>query len=147
MSCPGNEKAAASRSRDIAGLFNRQQCSRPCYTSPTPTQCPSLVNRSRWWQRWLSICLQPLTDMDSERLKLISEMKLSGGITVDTAATTLALADLHNSQQLKAKCVDYIVTTPAVLDAALPTEGYKQLEASCLWVLADLLKSARGTKN
>ncbi|XBI12874.1 hypothetical protein VPH35_139681 [Triticum aestivum] len=66
-----------------------------------------------------------------DRLKLICEVKLSGGITVDTAATTLALADQHNCWKLKAKCVKSIVSTPAVLDDVLATEGYRHLEASC----------------
>uniref|UniRef100_A0A8R7R3C4 BTB domain-containing protein n=1 Tax=Triticum urartu TaxID=4572 RepID=A0A8R7R3C4_TRIUA len=79
-----------------------------------------------------------------ERLKLICESKLSHGITVETAATTLALAEQHNCSQLKAKCIEFIVSTTAVLDAVLATEGYKHLEASCPLVLADLLKSARG---
>ncbi|KAM0823919.1 hypothetical protein ACQ4PT_070555 [Festuca glaucescens] len=77
-----------------------------------------------------------------DRLKLICEGKLSGGISVDTAATTLALAEQHNCAQLKAKCAEFIVSTPAVLDAVLATEGYKHLAASCPSVLADLLKSS-----
>uniref|UniRef100_A0A8I6YRR2 BTB domain-containing protein n=1 Tax=Hordeum vulgare subsp. vulgare TaxID=112509 RepID=A0A8I6YRR2_HORVV len=82
-----------------------------------------------------------------DMLKLICEIKLSGGITVDTAATTLALAEQLNCSQLKAKCVDFILSTPAVLDAVLATEGYKHLAASCPLVLADLLKSAHGRKS
>ncbi|CAM0909315.1 unnamed protein product [Alopecurus aequalis] len=77
-----------------------------------------------------------------DRLKLICEGKLFGGINVDTVATTLALAEQHNCPQLKAKCVGFIVKSPAVLDAVLATEGYKHLEASCPSVLADLLKSS-----
>ena len=81
-----------------------------------------------------------------DRLKLICEMKLSGGITVDTAATTLALAEQHNCSKLKAKCVEFIVSTPAVLDDVLATEGYRHLEASCPSVLTELLKSVHGSK-
>lgn len=77
-----------------------------------------------------------------DRLKLICEGKLSGGIDVDTVATTLALAEQHNCPQLKAKCVGFIVRSPAVLDAVLATDGYKHLEACCPSVLADLLKSS-----
>jgi speckle-type POZ protein len=66
-----------------------------------------------------------------DRLKLICESKLSGGISIDTAATTLALVDQHNCSQLKAKCAEFIVSTAAVLDAVLATEGYKHL--ACLW--------------
>uniref|UniRef100_A0A8I6YGQ5 BTB domain-containing protein n=1 Tax=Hordeum vulgare subsp. vulgare TaxID=112509 RepID=A0A8I6YGQ5_HORVV len=82
-----------------------------------------------------------------DRLKEICEGKLSDGISVDTAATTLALAEQHNCPQLKVKCVDFIVGTPAILDAVLATDGYKHLEASCPMVLPELLKSARGRKS
>ncbi|KAF7103980.1 hypothetical protein CFC21_104908 [Triticum aestivum] len=82
-----------------------------------------------------------------DRLKQICEGKLSDGISVDTAAITLALAEQHYCPQLKVKCVDFIVSTPAILDAVLATDGYKHLEASCPMVLPELLKSARGRKN
>ncbi|KAM3214148.1 hypothetical protein ACQJBY_066528 [Aegilops geniculata] len=82
-----------------------------------------------------------------DRLKQICEGKLSDGISVDTAATTLALAEQHYCPHLKVKCVDFIVSTPAILDAVLGTDGYKHLEASCPMVLPELLKSARGRKN
>ncbi|CAM0909312.1 unnamed protein product [Alopecurus aequalis] len=85
-----------------------------------------------------------------DRLKLICESKLSRGISVDTAATTLALAEQHNCSQLKAKCAEFIVSTPAILDAVLVSEGYKHLAASYPSVLADLLKSSihmHGRKN
>jgi speckle-type POZ protein len=76
-----------------------------------------------------------------ERLKLICEIKLCGGIIVDTAATTLVLAEQHNCSQLKAKCVEFIVSTLAILNAVFATEGYEHLAASCPLVLADLVKS------
>jgi speckle-type POZ protein len=76
------------------------------------------------------------------RLKRICEGKLSGGIHVDTVAATLALAELHRCELLKAKCIDFIVRSPTVLDAVLATEGYKNLEASCPLVLTDMLMRA-----
>ncbi|XP_037461174.1 BTB/POZ and MATH domain-containing protein 2-like [Triticum dicoccoides] len=75
-----------------------------------------------------------------DRLKLICEGKLSGGINVDIAATSLALAEEHNCPQLKAKCVQFIIRNRDVLDAVLASEGYKYLAATCPLVLADLLK-------
>jgi speckle-type POZ protein len=78
-----------------------------------------------------------------DRLKLICEGKLAGGINVDTAAETLALAEQHGCDQLKARCMDFIVSTPEGLDAVLATEGYKHLEASCPSVLTDLLVRGR----
>jgi speckle-type POZ protein len=82
-----------------------------------------------------------------DRLKMICENKLSAGLTVDTAATTLVLAERHNCSQLKASCIAFIVSTAAVLDAVLATEGYKDLVTSCPSMLAGLLKAARGRKN
>ncbi|XBI02191.1 hypothetical protein VPH35_130792 [Triticum aestivum] len=81
-----------------------------------------------------------------DRLKLICEGRLSGGISVDTAATTLALAEQHSCSLLKAKCLEFIVRTPATLSAVMATDGYQHLEASCPSVLRELLKSARGRK-
>ncbi|XBI41041.1 hypothetical protein VPH35_125545 [Triticum aestivum] len=71
-----------------------------------------------------------------DRPKQICEGKLSDGIT-----------EQHNCPQLKVKCVDFIVSTPAILDAVLATDGYKHLEASCPMVLPELLKSARSRKS
>ncbi|TVU39487.1 hypothetical protein EJB05_12909, partial [Eragrostis curvula] len=76
-----------------------------------------------------------------DRLKLICEGKLSDRVTVDTAATTLALAEQHGCEQLKATCVDFIA---GHLDAVLETDGYKHLEANCPAVLTQLLKAAHG---
>jgi speckle-type POZ protein len=81
-----------------------------------------------------------------DKLKLICERKLTGGISVGTAAMTLALAEQHNCSVLKAKCLEFIVRTAGTLDAVMATEGYKHLEASCPLVLRELLKSARGRK-
>ncbi|XBI12916.1 hypothetical protein VPH35_139719 [Triticum aestivum] len=82
-----------------------------------------------------------------DRLKLICSQKLSASICVGTVARILALADMNNCPRLKATCVEFIVGTPAILGAVLATEGYKDVEANCPWVLADILKSASGRKN
>jgi speckle-type POZ protein len=82
-----------------------------------------------------------------DRLKLICEIKLSTGITVDTVATTLALAELHNCSHLKAKCLEFIVSTPAILEAVVATEGYKYLEASCPAALTSIVISMRGRRS
>ncbi|GJN39071.1 hypothetical protein PR202_gb28165 [Eleusine coracana subsp. coracana] len=82
-----------------------------------------------------------------DRLKLICEGKLSGCIDIDTAATTLALAEQHNCSLLKAKCVEFITASPEKLDAVVATEGYKHLVASCPLVLTELLKAAHERNN
>ncbi|WVZ79014.1 hypothetical protein U9M48_026642 [Paspalum notatum var. saurae] len=52
-----------------------------------------------------------------DRLKLICEGKLSVGIDIETAATTLALDEQHNCALLKAKCVEFIAKSPETLNA------------------------------
>ncbi|KAI4970111.1 hypothetical protein ZWY2020_001025 [Hordeum vulgare] len=78
------------------------------------------------------------------RLKVICEGKRSAGITVDTAATTLALDEQHHCSHLKAKCVEFIISTPAIFDAVVATDGYRHLEASCPAALTSILLSVRG---
>lgn len=80
------------------------------------------------------------------RLKLMCECKLSGGIDIGTAAATLALAEQHNCSLLKAKCLEFVTRSPETLDAVLATDGYEHLVASCPSVLAELLRAARGRK-
>ncbi|AQK81602.1 BTB/POZ and MATH domain-containing protein 1 [Zea mays] len=80
------------------------------------------------------------------RLKLICECKLSGGIDIGTAASTLALAEQHDCSLLKAKCLEFITRSPETLEAVLATDGYAHLAASCPLVLAELLMAARGRK-
>ncbi|XP_044960349.1 BTB/POZ and MATH domain-containing protein 1-like [Hordeum vulgare subsp. vulgare] len=66
-----------------------------------------------------------------DKLKVMCEDKLSGGVTVETAATTLALAEQHNCSDLKARCIEFILSSPTILEAVMATEGYKNLEAIC----------------
>ncbi|CAO2145664.1 unnamed protein product [Urochloa humidicola] len=80
------------------------------------------------------------------RLKLICECKLSGGIDIGTAATTLALAEQHHCSLLKAKCLEFVTKSPETLDAVLATDGYAHLVASCPLVLTELLRAACGRK-
>ncbi|CAN6342965.1 unnamed protein product [Urochloa humidicola] len=82
-----------------------------------------------------------------DRLKVICEQRLILGIDIETAATTLALADRHNISVLKAKCIEFIAGRSAEnLDAVMETEGYKHLEASSPSVLTELLRTANGRK-
>ncbi|KAG0515544.1 hypothetical protein BDA96_10G287900 [Sorghum bicolor] len=81
-----------------------------------------------------------------DRLKLMCETKLAAGISIDTVATTLALAEQHNCSLLKTKCVDFIARSPETLDAVLATEGYNHLVESCPLVLTELLRAAHGRR-
>jgi speckle-type POZ protein len=82
-----------------------------------------------------------------ERLKRICVEKVSTDISVDTVATTLALAEQHGCSELKSKCMKFIVASAENLHAVAATGGYKHLEASCPSVLTELLNlMAKGNK-
>ncbi|GJM97722.1 hypothetical protein PR202_ga14671 [Eleusine coracana subsp. coracana] len=79
------------------------------------------------------------------RLKIICEQELYDGIGVETAASTLALAEQHTCSRLKSKCLQLISTK---LEAFMSTEGYKSiLMGSCPSFLSDLLKAVHGRRN
>ncbi|WVZ79016.1 hypothetical protein U9M48_026644 [Paspalum notatum var. saurae] len=82
-----------------------------------------------------------------ERLKLVCEGKLCDGVDVDTAATTLALAEQHGCSLLKEKCVQFITGSPETLEAVTATEGYKHLVVSGSLVPTELLKAACARKD
>ncbi|RLN13346.1 BTB/POZ and MATH domain-containing protein 2-like [Panicum miliaceum] len=73
-----------------------------------------------------------------ERLKRICVEKVYTDISVDTVASTLALAEQHGCSELKSRCMKFILATPENLQAVAAT--YKHLEASCPSVLTELLK-------
>uniref|UniRef100_A0A0D9XHB5 BTB domain-containing protein n=1 Tax=Leersia perrieri TaxID=77586 RepID=A0A0D9XHB5_9ORYZ len=74
-------------------------------------------------------------------LKIMCEDKLRNGATVETVATTLALAEQHGCSRLKASCIDLIA---ANLDAVMATEGYNHLMESSPLLMNDLLRAVRG---
>ncbi|XP_009120927.2 BTB/POZ and MATH domain-containing protein 1 isoform X2 [Brassica rapa] len=74
-----------------------------------------------------------------ERLKLICESRLCEGITINTVATTLALAEQHHCFQLKAVCLKF-VSLPENLKAVMQTDGFDYLKKSCPSLLTELLK-------
>ncbi|KAJ0261188.1 BTB/POZ domain-containing protein [Hirschfeldia incana] len=74
-----------------------------------------------------------------ERLKAICESKLCEGITINTVATTLALAEQHHCFQLKEVCLKF-VAMPENLKAVIQTDGFDYLKRSCPSLLTELLK-------
>lgn len=50
-----------------------------------------------------------------DRLKVMCEEALCLSLSVDTAADTLILADLHSADQLKAQTIDFINTSVLIL--------------------------------
>ncbi|RLN31024.1 hypothetical protein C2845_PM05G29280 [Panicum miliaceum] len=84
-----------------------------------------------------------------DRLKLICESKLAGGISIDTVATTLALAEQHSCRLLKAKCVDFIARSPERLKLLILSwrpRATTILFESCPLVLSELLRTAHGRR-
>ncbi|CAL4899240.1 unnamed protein product [Urochloa decumbens] len=82
-----------------------------------------------------------------DRLKVMSEHRLSLSIGIETVASTLALAEQFNCPHLKTKCLDFISGgSSKQLDAVLETEGYKNLEVSHPSVLRELLKVTHRNK-
>ncbi|XP_020080893.1 BTB/POZ and MATH domain-containing protein 1-like [Ananas comosus] len=74
-----------------------------------------------------------------KRLKLICEEKLCQNIDVETVATTLALAEQHFCDRLKAACLEFIASPEKLIAVAL-TGGFDHLKKSCPYVLKELLE-------
>ncbi|CAN6342962.1 unnamed protein product [Urochloa humidicola] len=82
-----------------------------------------------------------------DRLKVMSEHRLSLSISIDTVASTLTLAEQFNCSHLKAKCIEFITEgSTKQLDAVLETEGYRNLEASNPSVLTEIIKATHRKK-
>ncbi|KAJ1258847.1 hypothetical protein BS78_10G106800 [Paspalum vaginatum] len=78
-----------------------------------------------------------------DRLKLMCEDELCIiGIDAGMVATNLALAEQHNCYRLKNRCIDFIVDSPANLEAVIASEGYKSLVSSCPFPMSELLMAA-----
>ncbi|ONK68016.1 uncharacterized protein A4U43_C05F6310 [Asparagus officinalis] len=74
-----------------------------------------------------------------ERLKLLCEEKLCEDVSINTVATTLALAEQHHCFQLKTVCLRFIAL-PENLKAVMQTEGFEHLKVSCPSILTELLQ-------
>ena len=75
---------------------------------------------------------------DVTRLRAICEARLCEMMEVETAATTLALAEQSRAQALKGACLDFIA---ANLADVMLTDGYKHMEVSCPQLAGELLKA------
>ncbi|KAA3471836.1 BTB/POZ and MATH domain-containing protein 2-like [Gossypium australe] len=74
-----------------------------------------------------------------ERLRLLCESNLCEDVTINTVATTLALAEQHHCFQLKAVCLKF-VAVPENLRAVMQTDGFVYLKESCPSVMTELLE-------
>ncbi|CAL4991253.1 unnamed protein product [Urochloa decumbens] len=72
------------------------------------------------------------------RLKQISEDVLCKFIDINTAATTLALAEQHGCRRLKEGCLNFL-KYPGNMKAVIATDGFGHLTSSCPSLLHELL--------
>ncbi|XP_037409329.1 BTB/POZ and MATH domain-containing protein 1-like [Triticum dicoccoides] len=76
-----------------------------------------------------------------DRMKLMCEVILCKSLDVETAATTLALADQHHCSKLKDACVEYILSSNR-LNAMVASKGYAHLKRSCPALMFDVFERA-----
>eukprot|EP00250_Pteridium_aquilinum_P030117 c4067_g1_i1 orf=486-1718(-) len=76
-----------------------------------------------------------------DRLRSLCESRLCEEVSVQTVATTLALAEQHHSSQLKAVCLKFAA---ANLTAVMMSEGYEHLRESCPSLQSELLEAVAG---
>uniref|UniRef100_A0A453SZ79 BTB domain-containing protein n=3 Tax=Aegilops tauschii TaxID=37682 RepID=A0A453SZ79_AEGTS len=96
----GHMKETSSRSAWRSRTLMRWYSSR-CFTSSTPTLCWNFDLQHEAVTMLAQHLLAAADKYRLDRLKEICEGKLSDGISVDTAATTLPLAEQHNCPRLK----------------------------------------------
>jgi speckle-type POZ protein len=75
---------------------------------------------------------------DLTRLRAMCEAKLCDTVEVETAATTLALAEQNHALALKQACLQFVASH---LGEVMLTEGYKHMEESCPNLASELLKT------
>ncbi|CAL4906535.1 unnamed protein product [Urochloa decumbens] len=82
-----------------------------------------------------------------DRLRVMCERRLALGISVNTVASMLALAEKQSCSLLKTKCIEFITEgSQENLKAVVATEGYKELVGKSPLLLNELLVAAHGTK-
>ncbi|KAJ4813834.1 BTB/POZ/MATH-domain protein [Rhynchospora pubera] len=76
-----------------------------------------------------------------ERLKVLCENRLCEDLTLETVATTLALAEEHNCPQLRAACVEFAAKRENYMALSL-TDGFEKLKQSYPTLLKELAQKA-----
>ncbi|XP_022126344.1 protein roadkill isoform X3 [Pieris rapae] len=74
-----------------------------------------------------------------DRLKVMCEEALCLSLSVETAADTLILADLHSADQLKAQTIDFINTSHAT--DVMDTTGWKNMISSHPHLIAEAFRA------
>ncbi|XP_025822256.1 BTB/POZ and MATH domain-containing protein 2-like [Panicum hallii] len=81
-----------------------------------------------------------------ERLKLMCQIILCENLSIQTVATTLALADQHHCDMLKDACIEFMACS-SVMDAVEATQGYKNLKRTCPSVVVEALEKISRFRN
>uniref|UniRef100_A0A0C9S325 TSA: Wollemia nobilis Ref_Wollemi_Transcript_15853_2066 transcribed RNA sequence n=1 Tax=Wollemia nobilis TaxID=56998 RepID=A0A0C9S325_9CONI len=76
-----------------------------------------------------------------KRLRLLCESKLCKGISVNSVASTLALADSYNASELKAACLKFAAEN---LAGVMRSKGFEYLKENCPSLQSELLKTVAG---
>ncbi|GLT47504.1 hypothetical protein SLA2020_211970 [Shorea laevis] len=109
------------------------------YWDTLPDMEELVGSNSKWASTLMAQHLLAAADCYAlERLRLLCEAKLCEGVAINTAATTLALAEQHHCSHLKAICLKFIAL-PENLKAVMQTDGFEYLKESCPSVLTELL--------
>lgn len=75
------------------------------------------------------------------RLRLLCESKLCRSISVDTVASTLALAESYHAVDLKAACLKFAAEN---LAGVMRSKGFEYLKEKCPLLQSELLKTVAG---
>ncbi|EFJ18344.1 hypothetical protein SELMODRAFT_443336 [Selaginella moellendorffii] len=78
-----------------------------------------------------------------DRLRIVCEAKLCEDVSIDTVATTLALAEQHHATQLKRVCLKFAASN---LAAVIQSDGFDYLKESCPSLQSELLRTVAGVE-
>ncbi|MCO5606361.1 hypothetical protein L7F22_060549 [Adiantum nelumboides] len=76
-----------------------------------------------------------------DRLRLVCESRLCKEVSVESVATTLALAEQHHALQLKLVCLKFVA---ANLLGVIRSDGFKHLRESCPSLQSEILRTVAG---
>ncbi|CAL5007578.1 unnamed protein product [Urochloa decumbens] len=96
-----------------------------------------LEGNQYWDMMWHLLAAAGRYAMD--RMKQVCQSAICKNLDVGTVATTLALADQHNCDRLKAACIEFIAS-PKNKDAVASTQGYANIKRTCPSVFIDLFE-------
>ncbi|TVU42618.1 hypothetical protein EJB05_09037, partial [Eragrostis curvula] len=82
-----------------------------------------------------------------DRLKMLCQSVLAKKLDTKTVATTLGLADLHNCNDLKEVCIEFLNSSDEDdMQAVMETKGYANLKRSCPAVLVEVYERSKRRK-